>query len=184
MKPIWWMYVLQNPQGQVSGRQVFIFTIKSVSDSIVLHLFGTRFHKLGSRYEGVFMWHFVVWILFGLKCKLICWKYGFLVILKTWAPVISHFEIWRLQSQIFGPWQIKFLVVYVHVLVFYITCSLTYFHIKIFVPVKQKVSYMHSSWTQTILKVKWIRWLFINVIANLFVLERLKKVYSEPSRTS
>ena len=55
MKPIWWMYVLQNPQGQVSGRQVFIFTIKSVSDSIVLHLFGTRFHKLGSRYEGVFM---------------------------------------------------------------------------------------------------------------------------------
>ena len=56
-------------------------------------------------------------------------------------------------------WQIKFLVMYVHVLVFYIICSLTYFHIKIFVCVKQKISYLHSLWTQTIFVVESIRWI-------------------------
>ena len=38
------------------------------------------------------------------------------------------------------PWQIKFSVIYVHVLVFLIICSLTYFNIKIFVRLKQKRS--------------------------------------------
>ena len=38
------------------------------------------------------------------------------------------------------PSQIKFSVIYVHVLVFLIICSLTYFNIKIFVRLKQKRS--------------------------------------------
>ena len=55
------------------------------------------------------------------------------------------------------PWQIKFSMMHVHVLVFYIFCSLTYFHIKTSLPLKQKISYLHSSWTQTILAVELIR---------------------------
>ena len=38
----------------------------------------------------------------------------------------------------------KFLVMHVHVLVFHIICSLTYVHTIIFVPVKQKISYLLS----------------------------------------
>lgn len=45
------------------------------------------------------------------------------------------------------------------VLVFCIICSLTYFHIKIFASIKQKISCLHSFWTPTILVVKSIRWL-------------------------
>ena len=57
------------------------------------------------------------------------------------------------------PWQVKFLVIYIHVLKFYIIFLLTYFHIKIFLPVKQKIIYLHPSRMQTILAVKSIRWL-------------------------
>ena len=40
------------------------------------------------------------------------------------------------------------------------TSSSTYFHMKIFVPVKQKWFFLHSSWTQTILAGKSIRFVF------------------------
>ena len=72
------------------------------------------------------------------------------------------------------------------ILVFYIICSLTYFHIKLFVHVQQKTIYLHSLWTQIILAVKSIRWLYHNVVANLFVQERQKipEAHSEPSQTS
>ena len=42
------------------------------------------------------------------------------------------------------PWEIKFSVMYVHALVFCMACSLTYFHIKMFVLVK--LACLHSSW--------------------------------------
>ena len=60
---------------------------------------------------------------------------------------------------------------HVHVPVFYLICSLTYFHIKIFVRDKKKICYLHFSWTQTILPVEKIN---INRVANLFVLEKPK----------
>ena len=43
---------------------------------------------------------------------------------------------------------------------FYIIILLTYFHIKILVRVKQKMSYLRSSWTRTILAVKSIKQLY------------------------
>ena len=42
-------------------------------------------------------------------------------------------------SKMGRPWQIKFPLMYVDVIVFYIICSLTYFHTKILVRVKQKI---------------------------------------------
>ena len=45
------------------------------------------------------------------------------------------------------------------VLVFCIICSLTYFRIKTFARIKQKISCLHSFWTPTILAVKSIWWL-------------------------
>ena len=62
--------------------------------------------------------------------------------------------------QIFWPWQIKFSVMCVYALMFYIICSLTYFHIKICVCVKQKISYFNYSLTHIILIVKTITWLY------------------------
>ena len=63
-------------------------------------------------------------------------------------------------SYFYRPWQIKFSVMYAHVLVFLMISSLTYFQIKIFVRVKQKISSLNSSWIQTILVVNSIRWLY------------------------
>ena len=63
-------------------------------------------------------------------------------------------------------WQINDLVMYVRVPLFYIVyffnvliLYLTYFHIKMYVYIKQKISYLHSSSMQTILVVKLIKWL-------------------------
>ena len=55
--------------------------------------------------------------------------------------------------------QIKFWNMQVHMLRFYIFCSLTYFCIKIFAHVEQILYYLYSSWMQTILTVKSIKWL-------------------------
>ena len=71
-------------------------------------------------------------------------------IIITLFSIVTHGRLWK----------IIFVVMNVHVLVFYIICSLTYCHIKIFARVKQKISYSHSSWTQTISAVKLIRWLY------------------------
>ena len=49
------------------------------------------------------------------------------------------------------PWQMKFLAMYVHVFVFYFILFVNIHinvHSKIFAGVKQKVSYLHSLWTQ------------------------------------
>ena len=54
--------------------------------------------------------------------------------------------------------------------------------------IKQKISYLHALWTQTILVVKSIKWhdFAINAIAILFVHERLNipEAYSETSWAS
>ena len=42
-------YVLHNLQLQLSGAQVFIFALKSASDSVVLYSFGTRFNNFWPR---------------------------------------------------------------------------------------------------------------------------------------
>ena len=68
---MWWIYVLHNSQEQVSGTQVFIFTLESASDAIVLYWFGTSFHNLGSSSEDVSISYFVVWILIDLKCEFV-----------------------------------------------------------------------------------------------------------------
>ena len=57
----------------------------------------------------------------------------------------SFMELFAKTVNGFRPWQIKFSVMYVHVLAFYIICLLTYFCIKIFVRVNQKI------WSRTIL---------------------------------
>ena len=85
----------------------------------------------------------------------------------------------------FRPWQIKFSVMYVPVLMFYIICSLTYFNIKIsFVRVKQKIHYIpreHKFW-----QLNRLDEFTINAIANLLVYERFEipEAYSEPRPTT
>ena len=78
------------------------------------------------------------------------------------------------------PWQIKFLVIKVYVLVFYSICSLRHFHIKIFARVKQKlIAFLVN--TQHNLDD-----FASNAIADLFVYERLKipEGSLDPIRTS
>ena len=84
------------------------------------------------------------------------------------------------------PWQIKFWVMYVDVHMFYIIFSLMYFHIRTIVRVKQKISFLHSSWKQTIWQLSWLNDFSIDAIANIFVYERLKipDAHSEPRGTS
>ena len=78
------------------------------------------------------------------------------------------------------PWQIKFLVIKVYVLVFYSICSWTHFHIKIFTRVKQKlIAFLVNT------KHK-LDDFASNAIADLFVYERLKipEGSLDPIRTS
>lgn len=92
-------------------------------------------------------------VYFNVKLLKLDW-----VMLKIPLPFIRK---WRPKAALFGntghcsdrPWQIKFSVIYVQVLLLYNICLSTYFHIKTFVYVKQKISYLQSSRTQTILAV-------------------------------
>ena len=58
-------------QGQFSGTKVFISALKSASGVILLSSFGTRFHNLGPRKEGLPR------TLFHLKCEVVRSVYGF-----------------------------------------------------------------------------------------------------------
>lgn len=92
-------------------------------------------------------------VYFNVKLLKLDW-----VMLKIPLPFIRK---WRPKAAFFGntghcsdrPWQIKFSVIYIQVLLLYNICLSTYFHIKTFVYVKQKISYLQSSQTQTILAV-------------------------------
>ena len=75
---------------------------------------------------------------------------------------------------------------YLHILMLYIICSLTYFHIKIFAHVKEKhltcIPYEHQPFWQ----LSRLDDLAINATAKHLVYGRLKmpEAYSEPSQTS
>ena len=92
----------------------------------------------------------------------------------------TRFDRW---PNVNRPWQIKISVMYVHVFVFYINCSLTYFHIKIFVRVKQKNILLAN---KPFWQLRRLDDFTVDAIANIFVYERLKisKVSSEHSGTS
>ena len=77
-----------------------------------------------------------------------------------------------------------------HILVFYIICLLTCLHIKVFVLVKQKISYINLTLIPCERKPFWqlrrLDDILINAIANLYIHERLKipEAYSEPCQKS
>ena len=68
---------------------------------------------------------------------------------------------------------------------FYITCLLTYLHIKIFVHIKQKYLTCIPCENKPFWQLSQLNYFSIKTIANIFVQERLKipEAYSEPRGT-
>ena len=70
-------------QRQFSWTQMFIFSLKSASDSILLYSFGTGFDSLEPRQESVSMPYFVVRMFLDLKCKVVRREYDSSINSKT-----------------------------------------------------------------------------------------------------
>ena len=107
-------------------------------------------------------------------------------------PVPTPWRIVQSPTYIFGksyyirPWQFKFSVMYVHILVFYIICLLTYFHIKMSECAKKKCFTCIPRKREPFWQLSWLDNFITNAIANLFIHERPKipEVCSETSQTS